>query len=228
MFVAQPPTYNHVGFNYGDQYLGFSSHYKIEDDGVHHLKLRLLSSRDGLRFKYAGPDPYNRPALVDIGEFGDWDRFMCLMTGAPPIRVGDKLYIYYRGFSETHNRSGEKPKDSYYSGANGLATIRVDGFASVAAGFDHGRVTTKPFVTEGRTLLLNAKANHDARVAVDVLDESGKPIPGYTADDCVAMTTDNVEHAVSWQDRQDFSELTGRPVKLRFHLTNALLYAYRF
>jgi hypothetical protein len=224
---SHAPLYNHMGFHYGDQYLGLVSHYVVEEDGVHHLRVRLLSSRDGLRYEFAGPDPLKRPALIEVGEIGDWDRFMCMITGAPPIRVGDKLYIYYRGYSETHDRSGDKPKDSYYAGANGLATLRADGFASLAAGFDGGTVTTKPFVCDGQTLSLNAKANFYASVRVEVLDEQGKPLPGYAADECVPMATDSVEHAISWRERRSLRELKGRPIKLRFHLTNARLYAYR-
>ena len=55
-----------------------------------------------------------------------------MLTDGPPFRVGDQLYIYYPEFSETHNRNGIKPADSYYAGGNGLTTIRADGFASVA------------------------------------------------------------------------------------------------
>ncbi len=225
---AGSPTYNHVGFNYGDQYLGFASHYAIEDDGVHHLRLRLLTSRDGLQFSYPGPDPYSRPALVDVGDYGDWDRYMCMLTGAPPIRVGDLLYIYYRGYSETHNRGGDKPQDSYYAGANGLATIRADGFASLASGFDGGTVTTKPLVFDGETLSVNAKANHHgSSVVAEMLDEKQEPIPQYTAADSVPMTQDLVSASIRWKERAGLGELAGRVVRVRFHLKNARLYSYQ-
>lgn len=225
---AGAPTYNHMGFNYGDQYLGFATHYAIEDDGVHHLRLRLLSSRDGLHFTYPGPDPYTRQALVDVGDYGDWDRFMCMMTGGPPIRVGDQLYIYYRGYSETHDRGANKPKDSYYAGANGLATIRVDGFASLAAGFGGGTVTTKLLMFDGEILTVNAKANHHgSSVAVEVLDEQGQAIPKYSMADSMPMTQDHVAAPICWKERANVAELAGRPVRLRFRLTNARLYSYQ-
>lgn len=221
------PYYNHLGFRYGDQYLGLTSHYKVETDGVHHLRVRLLTSADGLRYRMAGPEAFDRPALIDVGDYGEWDRFMCMITGAPPVRVGDKLYIYYRGYSETHDRRPGKPNDSYYAGGNGLATIRLDGFASLASGFDGGTATTKPIVFDGKSLTVNAKANFYGSVVVEILDEQGQPVENYTAKDCIPMSLDSVSGAIAWKERSNLAELAGRPVKLRFQLKNARLYAYR-
>lgn len=223
-----PTLYNHVGFNYGDQYLGFVSYFHRDqnDPRFPQLDLRLLSSNDGLVYRWPGPDPRNRAPVIACGTYGEWDRFMTLLTGAPPARFGDKLHIYYRGFSRRHKPFGRPGNaDSLNTGAIGLATIRVDGFASLAAGFDGGRVTTKPIVFDGSTLHVNAKADFYARVVAEVLDEAGKPIAGYTADDCVPITGDSVDHEVQWKQAK-LAALAGRPVKLRFHLVNAHLYSF--
>jgi len=225
---SHAPIYTHVAFNYGQHYLGFASPYAIENSGIHHLRLRLLSSRDGLHFKFSGPDPYQRPALIEVGDYGDWDRFMVMMTGGPPIQFGDKLFIYYRGFSETHNRNGVKPKDSYYAGANGLATLRLDGFASLASGYEGGTITTTPFVFDGETLTINAKSNHHgSSIVTEVLDEKGQPIPHFTAADNLPMTKDAVATPIGWKDRKTLKPLAGQTIRLRFRLTNARLYSYR-
>jgi len=224
--------YNHTGFHYGDSYLGLLTHYFVDGDDVHQLVLRLLTSRDGLRFRLAQGDTRNAPPLVDTGPIGEWDRFMVMLTGGPPIQVGDQLYIYYRGFSETHNRSGTKPSDSYYAGGHGLATIRVDGFASVAAGFDGGHVTTdllsfeKPPRGGESALTINGKADHHARIVVEVLDEQGQPVPGFGKDDCIPLIDDQVRHIVRWRDKSHLGELSERPIRLRFHLINARLFSY--
>ena len=108
-----------------------------------------------------------------------------------------------------------------------MATIRLDGFASLAAGFDGGCVTTNPFIFDGSALLLNAKANFFASVRVEALDQQGHPIPGYTLEESVPMTEDRVDYVVRWNNRKDISKLSGRPIKLRFYLTNSRLYSYQ-
>ena len=149
-----------------------------------------------------------------------------MLTGAPPIVVGDKLYIYFRGMSRQHGPFDlEENADSHYAGAIGLAVLRRDGFASLAAGFDGGQITTTAFVFEGSTLTINAMSG-PGDVRVEMLDTNGKPIAGYTKDECNPVTGDSVEHTVTWRNKEDVRELTGRPVKLRFHLANARLYAY--
>jgi hypothetical protein len=218
--------YNHIGFLYGGQYLGLVSLFHNTAEREHKLDVRLLTSRDGLHYEFAGPQATSRPALIPCGEFGDWDRFQTRITGAPPICIGDRLHFYYRGFSTSHDKGGS-PTDTYFAGAVGLATLRKDGFASLAAGFDGGRVTTRRIRFEGKRLLINAQANHFARVCVEVLDEAGDVVPGYSADDCLPMTTNEIEFPTRWRDCADLGKLIGQSVQLRFYLSNAQLYAYR-
>ena len=216
-------VYNHMGFAYGDTYLGLVSWYQTHNR--HLMDVRLMSSPDGLQYHLPGDDPLSRPALIGMGEVGDWDRMQTRLTGAPPIRVKDKLYFYYRGFSISHDKD-KPPVDNYFAGAIGLATLRVDGFASLGAGFDGGRVTTKPFQLTGKTLTINGKANHHAQIAVEVLDQANQPIPGYTREENIPLTADAVSHTVQWQERRDISALDGKTVSLRFYLANAQLFSY--
>ena len=216
-------VYNHMGFAYGDTYLGLVSWYQTHN---HHLMdVRLMSSPDGLRYHLPGADPLSRPALIGMGEVGDWDRMQTRLTGAPPIRVKDKLYLYYRGFSISHDKE-KPPADNYFAGAIGLATLRLDGFASLGAGFDGGGVTTKPIVCEGTKLTINAAARHHGQVVVEVLDQNGAPIAGYAAAEATPCMADSTSQTVRWKSRMDVSELNGRLIRLRFRLVNARLYSY--
>ena len=211
--------YNHVGFVYGDRYLGFLTYFS-RDQRNPLLTIRLLTSRDG--------DHWQRPRtdvpLIGPGAIGDVDRFTNMLTGAPPIRVGDRLYIYYRALANRHSPYSGKDT-SLKGGGICLASLRVDGFASLDSGYDGGQVTTKPFLFTGSALKLNAKANY-GQVAVEVLDEKRAPVPGYTRDLCEPMHADSLEHPIRWKDAA-LSSLQGKPVRLRFHLNNARLYSYR-
>src|SRR5579885_474880 len=211
--------YNHLGFVYGDRYLGYLTYF-ARDPRNPLLTVRLLTSRDG--------EHWGRPdtgvPLIGPGAVGDADRFTNMITGAPPIRVGHRLYLYYRALANRHNPY--QGKDSgMVGGGLCLATLRVDGFASVEAGYDGGQVTTRPFLWEGGTLRLNAKSDF-GRIAVEVLDEARRPVAGFAREQCIPLHGDSLEHAVRWKEAT-FGSLRGRPVRLRFWIENARLYSYR-
>jgi hypothetical protein len=219
--------YNNVGFVYGDQYLGFLTHFNRH--ALHQTQtLQLLTSRDGEHWMRA---PAEQP-IIGLSDIGEWDRFQIMLTGAPPIRVGDKLYIYYRGTNRRHAKvpSEFEPRigidQEKRTMSIGLATLRLDGFASMDGSFDGGIVVTRPVLLGGDNLALNVKCDY-GQAQVELLDEQDQPIPGYTRQDCVPLKEDNVEARIVWQERNSLAELKDRPVKLKFYLRNARLYSYR-
>ena len=218
--------YNNTGFVYGDQYLGFLTHF---DKGplAQTQTLRLLSSRDGECWTRIPGE-----SLIPLGEVGEWDRFQILLTGAPPIRVGERLYIYYRGTSRRHNKvpreydSRIAPDQETGNMSIGLATLRADGFASVCASYDGGRLTTTLLCSVADELVLNLKADY-GQVLVECLDAESRVIAGYGKEDCVPLQVDAVEAQVRWREKENLRALRDQPFKLRFHLFNARLYSYR-
>ena len=192
------------------------------DDGP--IRLKLLTSRDPVHWDRPDtPEP-----LIDVGGIGQWDRFTNMITGAPPIRVGDLLYIYYRGMATRHSIGGTfqgNDNADRTRGGIGLATLRVDGFASLAASYSGGRVTTKPFRFDGGRLRVNAKADF-GRIRVEVLDEAGTPIEGFESDNCRPLSADKIDGQVEWKNQPTLAPLKGRPIRLRFDLHNARLFSY--
>ena len=110
--------------------------------------------------------------------------------------------------------------------AIGLATLRRDGFASVGASYDGGSLTTVPYVFDGDALTLNVKADY-GQVQAELLDERGAPLPGFDRASCVPVREDSVDARLRWRGAGSLRVLEGRPARLRLHLVNARLYAYR-
>jgi len=214
-------VYNHMGFVYGDRYLGLLTYF-ARDPKDPLVTVRLLTSRDGETWQR----PDTGKPLIDVGAIGEWDRFLIMLTGAPPIRFGDKLYVYYRGMAGRHKPYEGKDEPFNQGGGFGLATLRLDGFASLDASYDGGRITTKPFRTQGRQLRVNAKAEA-GRLRVEVLDDSGQALPGFGRDDCRVMQVDRVDEPIGWKANASLDSLKNRPIQLRFHLENVRLYSYR-
>jgi hypothetical protein len=218
--------YNHVGFVYGDQYLGILTHFDRRPTEQTQT-LRLINSRDG--------ENWTRPAaesLIPTGDFASWDRFQILLTGAPPIRVGDRLYIYYRGTNRRHAKvEGEfEPRiardQDIRAMSIGLATIRLDGFASMDGSFDGGSFTVRPALLSGESLSVNIKCDY-GQAFVELLDMENRPLPGFTREECAPLSTDSVDARIRWSSGRPLTSLAGQPVKIRFYLYNARLYSYR-
>jgi hypothetical protein len=121
--------------------------------------------------------------------------------------------------------------ESYWTGRSSLVrrhTLRLDGFVSVSATAKGGELVTKPVTFSGSRLTLNLSTSAAGDVRVELQDADGAPIPGFALDDCPPVFGDSHERAVTWNGGGDVSTLAGKPVRLRFVLKDADLYAYRF
>ena len=111
-------------------------------------------------------------------------------------------------------------------------SLRLDGFASLRAGFEGGRATTRPLRFGGDRLLLNFASSAAGSVRVAICDAAGEELEGFGQGDCVPLIGNEIERGVTWRREDgpsgDVSALRGRTVRLRFALVDADLYAMRF
>ena len=180
----------------------------------------FMSSRDGHTFNL-WPESFIRPGLrpEDNWVYGDgftsWGIVPTpsLFDGAP-----DELSIYV---TEGYWR-GESMNLRRY-------TLRVDGFASVQAPLSGGELVTKPLIFAGSRLRVNFSASAAGSVQVEILrDQMNTPIAGFSLDDCIELLGDDLERIVRWSGGCDLSHLEGVPIRLRFVLRDADLYAFQF
>jgi len=61
---------------------------------------------------------------------------------------------------------------------------------------------------------------------VEVMDEQGKVIEEFSRDKCLPLVGDSAKVMVRWRGGKDLSSLVGKPVRLRFYLTNGSLYSF--
>lgn len=101
-------------------------------------------------------------------------------------------------------------------------------FASVNAGARGGEFTTRPVKFAGDRLTLNYSTSAAGSVQVELQDEAGRPLPGYTLADSVLFFGDELSEEVRWKSGEDLSLLAGKPVRVRFVLKDADVYAMRF
>ena len=173
-----------------------------------------------------------------------------------PAEGADHLAVYDRTFPEGFIRPGIGAKNwvsrSNYPALNVVPTgpaevsiyvnqdyaqptahlrrysLRVDGFASLHCGYAGGHAITKPLVFAGRELALNFSTSAAGGVKVGIEKPDGKPIPGFTVEDCQMQIGNEIDRKVTWKSGTDVSALAGKPVRLRFVMRDADLYSIKF
>ena len=182
-------------------------------------------SRDG--FHWHRPD---RRAFISVSEqMGDWNWANVQSAGGVCLIVGDRLHFYVSG------RRGVPGTNDPGACSTGLATLRRDGFASLADADAHApvrriwpaggsTVTTRPLRFSGGFLFVNADAR-DGTVEVEVLDVGGRVIEGFSLANCNAAHGDGTRLAISWTGAR-LGELAGQAVRFRFRVKNARLFAF--
>jgi len=106
--------------------------------------------------------------------------------------------------------------------------MRYDGFASVNAPYAGGEFVTKPLTFSGSGLYLNFATSAAGSLRVEIQDTDGKPLDGFALDDSAEIIGNMIDRAVSWKGSPDIGALAGQPVRLRFVMKDADLYAIQF
>jgi len=192
-----------------DVYLGFVRRFNRQE--VRSTDLGV--SRDGDKYNVYGSKRF----YFEGGFSYEGQKIVEAMIWPGIVRRGDALWQYATIATGAHG--------------NGMrwsvrVKQRLDGFVSLDAGTQGGTFTTKPLIFTGDRLVLNMKANGAVRAGL--LDESGKPVPGYAVEDCEALRTDSIAAEVTWKGKKSVGPLAGQVVRLKFELRDAKLYAFQF
>lgn len=121
--------------------------------------------------------------------------------------------------------------ESYWTEKSDLLrryTLRLDGFVSVNAPMSGGELLTRPLTFTGSKLFLNFATSAAGSLKVELQDADGKALPGFSLADCEELFGDSVDRAVVWKSGANLTTLADQPVRIRFTLNDADLYAFQF
>ena len=107
-------------------------------------------------------------------------------------------------------------------------TLRLDGFGSVRAPYEGGEVLTRPLVFSGDHLEINYSTSAAGGLKVEIQDEKGQPIEGFSLKECLEISGDEIRRIVSWKGGDHVGDLGGKPARLRFVMKDADLYSFKF
>ena len=172
----------------------------------------FMSSRDGIHFDRSFMEAFIRPGP----DFGNWhDRGIYFEVGVLHT-AATELSMY--GMENAHLPTQRIRR----------YTLRTDGFVSINGGYAGGEFTTPPLVFSGNQLELNYSTSAVGSIRVEIQDARGNPQPGFGLNEFPERFGDEIEGAMSWDGSPDLSALAGTPVRLRFVLKDADLYAFKF
>lgn len=220
--------YGMSAWRYGSVYLGLLHMLYVTDEEVPgqfnqmpcdgKIDVKLVYSRDGAIWEHADAD---RNPVIPRGEGDAFDRGMIIGNPREPVIEGDDIHWYYTGSVTTHGVAMEK-----WVTRIGRATWKKDRFLALVAK-DYGEILTKAVLPpEG---IYNLQINGDAaggRISVELCDPEGGVLDGFSREECVPLTRDDLRWQVTWKTG-DLSAVKG-PVKIRFVLERAKIYSYAF
>jgi hypothetical protein len=218
----EPQLYTLDAFPYESLMIGqFSIWQGPENDicGEHNIQKRngilLGYSRDGFHWDR----PSRKRFIASTWDRRSWRYGNVQSCAAGALVVGDRLYFYFSAHAAPKSRRWDA------DATTGLAMLRRDGFASMDASGKPGTLTTRPVTFKGKNLFVNVDCP-EGELKVEILDKDGDVIEPFTLDNCEQVSVDGTLVQVNWEGKRDLAELSGKPVRFKFHLENGSLYSF--
>jgi len=218
--------YSHETFHYESMWFGIIKTMIIIEFQYErfwkHCELQLSLSRDGRNFLRSE----NRTLFLPTPENTDaWDLDYPSTAPGSPIRIGNELWFYY-----TDHRHWSRDSDGPFPEADsmhlGLATLRVDGFASLNAGDSVGTVVTRPLTFEGNSLFINAEIENGGYIQAEFRTVWGQQVGSYSSEKCQKITGNVYKAQIVWEDTGSIELPVNESFRLVFELKNAKLYSF--
>ncbi len=224
LLIGFPTRYVDRGWSKAMQALPEAEHRRLrasstERYGTAVTEGLLMAGRDGVTFKRWN-EAFLRPGIERPGTWNYGHQYIAwhmvetksAVEGAPP-----ELSLY--------------ASESYWTGSGSALrryTLRLDGFVSASAPMSGGELVTKPVIFSGGQLHLNFSTSAAGGIRVEIQQPDGTPCEGFALADCEELFGDSLDRIATWQGRSDVGSLRGEPVRLRFVLKDADLYAFQF
>jgi hypothetical protein len=169
-----------------------------------------------------------RSAFIAPGEADSFDSMgIYASPGIVPIDR-DHLALYTR--SDTTPHGGIHFDYAHVHPPKvGRAVFKRDRIVGIEAKAE-GAFSTRQLAFEGRRLVLNVEPiGPEAALRVELLSgDQEEPCPGYTFEDCLPLTRDELDGQVRWKTGSDLGQWAGKPVRLRVRLHAIRLFAFQF
>ncbi len=216
---------------------GYVALVNYYNPSIQTMSLQLAASRDGIHWWR----PDRRPALANP-PLGDYGSGMIWQMHHPIVEDG-RMHVYYAGSEGLHGEIfdtrygprievggesviGIETPTLAFNTALCRATWEFDrlwALAPSAGGPTLGQAVTRPGNPRGSRLAVNLLVRDRGEFLAELLDKSGRPVSGFSVEDCHPITGDHRHTTVRWEGGE---KAPAEAVKIRFVLRRAFLYGY--
>ena len=219
---ALTQIYGMPTFPYEGWYVALPWMFDVSATETVHLPQKYLGGKQYPQFAYSFDGRHwqrgQRSAFIANGEPGEPDAG-CLQPSSM-VQLPDGSLRFYASTSQ--HEHGHCPPGDGYIVAYGL---RRDGFVYLESDGGKGVVATRPVYWRSGSLELNAQAPA-GWVRVQISTAHGKPIEGFSFEDCDVLHADDVKWRPTWRGR-GLDSIANTMVSIEIELENARLYALR-
>ncbi|NKB71491.1 MAG: hypothetical protein GKR89_30840 [Candidatus Latescibacteria bacterium] len=202
-------------FKYEGYYFGLLQVYYSDSKAT--IEIQLAFSQDGKKWDRLPTRDVFLGLGAQHGQGADFDSGMVI---APtPVLVGEELWFYYTGYQAVHT-------DFSNTSAIGLAVTKLDRLIGRATPpGESGLLLTRPLVWQGDALEINS-SSADGAIQVEVLSADGAVIEGYERESSLVFCGDSLRQQMQWEGGRSMDALCGQRIRLKFYLSNAMLYSF--
>ena len=191
-----------------------------------------------------------RDSVIPPDTAGSWEDGVIYTASSNILVDGNDMYVYYSGATLNHtttipsadevsqlpagSRGGDPdvPEGKDIISYIARAKWRRDGFVSMHnAGDEPGTIVTKAMRVTGATRLV-VNANVTGTLRVEILKSDNTPYSGFTGTAAVNLSGNMNTGTATWTSgtntTSSIAALSGKSIKLKFHLQGGDLYSYWF
>lgn len=179
----------------------------------------LIASRDGFNFKGWGDSFITPPPQDDSWTYGSGT--VCIGMAVSPAKIGHGAPDEISFISAEGSWTEDTVRMRRYR-------LRMDGFVSLRFDANAGSWLSPKFTFKGGMLTCNVKTGAFGGFRVELRDEKGEPIPGYTFGDSYELIGDGLDIAARWRSGKDVRPLEGKVISIAFLGRNCDLYSVKF
>ncbi len=81
---------------------------------------------------------------------------------------------------------------------------------------------------EGQHLVLNFATSAAGGIGVEILDDQGRPIPGFSREQAPEIIGNEIERRVRWDNHDQVDRLAGQVVRLKFYMHDLICLLFVF